>query len=424
MSKRFGRDAEQMLAEMSRLDTLIDSVEADFEEEVARVEKALAEARVGVESFEQQRAAAVTREEMGLAQIRRETEEELAERELRLQQALAAHEEKLAVLDTLIHEKTTGFEFIGQAWADYELAVAESQAEFLEFKEYPALVAAELVREKGAALAQMRRKAKLYEWIVNLYEFHFPWLTDLRELDEEQGFLTAEEAQDDGSQDAGPEDPAFRWLSKDEWQALPSAQRNQLALDRYVRSRKTNWQIGRDYERYVGYLREKEGCSVTYHGIIKGFEDLGRDLIAERGNEIEVIQCKCWSRAKVIHEKHVFQLFGTMVAHRIEQRDRTVRGTFVTSTRLSDRALAFARELDIAVEQELPLADYPRIKCNVARGSGERIYHLPFDRAYDATVIEPERGESYAATVAEAEAAGFRRAFRWRGTDELSAQPG
>ncbi len=62
----------------------------------------------------------------------------------------------------------------------------------------------------------------------------------------------------------------------------------------------------------------------------------------------------------------------------------------------------------------MPLEEYPRIKCNVGRDSGERIYHLPFDQQYDNTVIEPERDEMWAMTVADAEEAGFRRAWRWR----------
>lgn len=45
----------------------------------------------------------------------------------------------------------------------------------------------------------------------------------------------------------------------------------------------------------------------------------------------------------------------------------------------------------------------------------EKIYHLPFDQQYDKVVIEPERGEFYADSVATAEARGFRRAFRYRG---------
>jgi hypothetical protein len=150
--------------------------------------------------------------------------------------------------------------------------------------------------------------------------------------------------------------------------------------------------------------------------LTQGFEDLGRDVLAERDGTLEVIQCKRWAQHKVIHEKHVFQLFGTMVAARIENPGKKVVGTFTTTTRLSDRAREFAKVLNIKVEENFPLADYPRIKCNIARRSTERIYHLPFDQQYDSTRVEPDRGEFYAMTVEEAEAMGFRRAWRWRGS--------
>jgi hypothetical protein len=120
------------------------------------------------------------------------------------------------------------------------------------------------------------------------------------------------------------------------------------------------------------------------------------------------------AKRKTIHAKHVFQLFGTVVACRIENPGREVTGTFTTSTTLSERAHAFADQLGIRIEENVPLDDYPRIKCNVARASGERIYHLPFDQQYDTTLIEPDRGEAWATTCLEAEDLGFRRAWRWR----------
>ena len=80
------------------------------------------------------------------------------------------------------------------------------------------------------------------------------------------------------------------------------------------------------------------------------------------------------------------------------------------------RTRARIQQLGIRVEEQFPLTEYPRIKCNVARQTGERIYHLPFDQQYDTTVIEPERGERWAETCAEAEQDGFRRAWRWRTT--------
>jgi hypothetical protein len=33
--------------------------------------------------------------------------------------------------------------------------------------------------------------------------------------------------------------------------------------------------FGRDYERYVGYLHERDGFSVEYLGIACGYDDLG-----------------------------------------------------------------------------------------------------------------------------------------------------
>ena len=304
--------------------------------------------------------------------------------------------------------RVEAYPLIAQAWADWELAKAESEAKFLSRKKHPALKASELVKEKGREMAELRRRMKLAEYIATLYEFHFPWLIDFRDLDAELDYTKV-----DGEPDR--EDPVSKFLSKEEWSQLSECERNQRALERYLKGKLTPWQLGRDYERYVGYVREQNGCTVTYHGIIHGFEDLGRDVIATKNGAIEVIQCKRWAQHKEIHEKHVFQLFGTMVAAQIENPGTKVTGTFTTTTKLSDRAREFARALDIKVEESFPLADYPRIKCNIGRRTSERIYHLPFDQQYDSTLIEPNRGERYAMTCSDAEADGFRRAWRWRG---------
>jgi hypothetical protein len=263
-------------------------------------------------------------------------------------------------------------------------------------------------------LADATRRAKAAEWTVALYEYHLPWINELLEAPELESYT--EERDGDRATGGRLEDPAARFLSKEEYAALSDAERNQRALDRYLKSRKSPWQLGRDYERYVGYLREREGFAVTYHGIAKGLEDLGRDVLAERDGAIEVIQCKRWARSKTIHEKHVFQLFGTVTLARLENPGREVSGTFATTTKLSRKAREVAQHLGIKVEEGFALADYPRIKCNIGRRDEGRIYHLPFDQQYDTTVIEPERGERYAATVAEAEAEGFRRAWRWKGS--------
>lgn len=315
------------------------------------------------------------------------------------------------LLETMLENRFAGIELLADTWADYELARGQIEAQDLIRKSHPAYSSAEVVRAKSKELAAMRRRAKYVEQVLKLYEWHVPWLTELRDLEEEESY--AKLASVDGDQ---AEDPVAGWLTKEEWAALAPAERNQRALDRYWKAKKSKWQVGRDYERYVGYLYEHDGYDVSYYGIEQGLADLGRDVIAAKNGEIDVVQCKRGSAERTIHEKHIFQLFGTVTAFRIDNPEATVAGRFVTTTKLSDRASAFAERLEIRVDQEFAFDErYPCIKCNVSTNGGEKIYHLPFDQMYDATVVHRDRGEFYARTVKEAEDAGYRRAFRWHG---------
>lgn len=209
------------------------------------------------------------------------------------------------------------------------------------------------------------------------------------------------------------------YLSREEYLSLSQTQRNQLALDRYVNSHnKTKWQIGRDYEQYVGYQYRKKGYEVDDCGSYMGLEDLGRDIIAKKGDNILIIQCKYWSSVKQIHEKHITQLYGTMVSYCVEndvERER-VTGVLVTNIQLSDMAKKMASYLGIKYAENYEMGQFPRIKCNIGHDEygKTKIYHLPFDQQYDATKIK-NSGEFYAMTVEEAEAAGFRRTFKWFG---------
>jgi hypothetical protein len=338
-----------------------------------------------------------------------------AESQLREITAQAETETRRAreVVQAMIDDKLVAAELIAEAWADYETAIARARAQVLRAKATPAKSAADEIRAKGKELAALRREAKYTQWVCKLYEWHFPWLSELRDDEEARAYLGQLVAPAEEDPQA---DPVSYWLTPEEFAKLGESGRNQRALNRYLASRKSPWELGRDYERYIGYLREMDGWAVTYQGIFEGLDDLGRDLLARKKEVIEVIQCKRWAQHKTIHEKHVFQLFGTVVAARIEHPQAEVRGTFTTTTSLSDRARRFADELEITVEEQVPLADYPRIKCNIGGRTGERIYHLPFDQQYDTTMITRATGEGGAETGAEAEAASFRRAWRWRGT--------
>lgn len=214
-------------------------------------------------------------------------------------------------------------------------------------------------------------------------------------------------------------DSVHDYLSRDEYLSLSVTQRNQLALDRYINSHnKTKWQIGRDYELYIGYQYRRKGYEVDNYGSYMGLEDLGRDIIAKKGESILIIQCKYWSSAKQIHEKHIMQLYGTIVSYCIENAvDQShVTGVLITNTQLSETAKKTAEYLGVEFIENYAMGLYPCIKCNIGHNElGEtKIYHLPFDQQYDATKIK-KYGEFYAMTVREAEAAGFRRTFKWFG---------
>lgn len=312
---------------------------------------------------------------------------------------------ELEDFQNLLKDKNFRFSKMAQEFSDISTKYFDDTAYYLSHKTRPAYSAADTVRllkretkEHVRDLTELRLKLAYIEKM-------FPNINDIFDsgFDEESEFeLETEENTD----------RVRLFLSPEEYSRLSTAEKNQLALDRYVEQRKSKWQIGRDYEMYVGHKLENKGYKVQYTGIIENLEDMGRDLIATNSKQILIIQCKNWSQEKTIHEKHIFQLYGTVVLYKLDNPYFEVKGVFVTTTKLSDKARAVAAELGIKVIEQLPLGEFPRIKCNVNRTTGERIYHLPFDQQYDRTIISKKDGELYAFTVREAEDLGFRRAWK------------
>ena len=205
-----------------------------------------------------------------------------------------------------------------------------------------------------------------------------------------------------------------------------NAENFQTALDNFRKRNFCRLEIGRLYERYIGYLYEEDGWRVAFTGVLGGYEDLGRDLVCIRGNEHQIIQAKCWSQKKQIHEKHVYQLFATVTHYRFQLREalvlkhgrkkakeimKTIKisGHLFSTTGLSEVATKVAKHCSITF-RHVPLSkDYPMVKCNITRHTGEKLYHLPFDKQYDSIIIGNVDGERYVNSVAEAEEIGFRR---------------
>ena len=314
------------------------------------------------------------------------------------------------------------FPYLGKIMAELKSKKAETLANWLSTKKYGVnKTAEEIKKDLKQDLSVMTQRAIEAEAKLAYYEHALP-VAEMLEDGPDVTIKTTDEEQS----------PENKYLTQEEYAQLTEQQRRQRALDNYKHRHKTRREIGRDYERYVGYHYEKLGYRVEYKGILAGLEDLGRDLICTKGRETLIIQCKYWSKDKTIHEKHINQLFGTYMEYMLKAqkqgaqtsvfdafelaRDMDCKAAFWTHTTLSDTAKSFAKALKIEIHENEDMGDYPMIKCNVSRRTEEKIYHLPFDLNYDEVVIEPNKKEFYAMTIAEAEGQGFRRAFKWHGT--------
>lgn len=323
----------------------------------------------------------------------------------------------------LLKLKVKDIPVLAKYFTDREESYYDNIEDYLLNKPRPALTSAEIVRELKHEKKIIISKLKTAEYLTLYYESLVPWLKELEEepLDInsiDKNYFNYYESK---------KDAVTYWLTPTEYANLSETERNQLALERYNKRQKSNAEIGRDFERYIGYLYEQENFQVEYRGIIDGFEDRGRDLICRNNKQTLVIQCKYWSKNKTIHENHINQLFGTTVKYYMEVnpdttfldfynalKNKMIVPVFITSTTLSETAKAFADTLGILVKENEKIGDYPMIKCNINSGTKEKIYHLPFDQQYDKVKIG-SKDEFYSMTVEEAEKAGFRRAKKWLG---------
>jgi len=292
--------------------------------------------------------------------------------------------------------------------ADANIALEEKIELGISYKKPPPLKAAE-----------WKMKFKILEYRLQSIIDYFPFVADFEDAIYTEYFDLSNDFDEDPIY---KKDQVLRFISSAEYDKLSPADRNQLALERYLNGKLSPQRIGMLYELYIGHLYEKKGWTVDYHGIDKGLEDLGRDLIctSSNGKEIFIVQAKCWAAHKPIRERHIFQLYGTSQLFRKNLNkkfvDSKISMQLVTSSNVSDTAKEAAEKLGVLIWPKLKLdKKFPLIKCNINAQTKEKIYHLPFDQQYDRTVINPKIGEFFALTCTEAEKAGFRRAFRFSG---------
>lgn len=311
----------------------------------------------------------------------------------------------------LTHSNLKIIPYMAEIIADWETYKLERYAQQLDWGSSVArekkVKSIRDIRAEAETIVQRNKEAQYQlSYLLEL----FPSLEEIIETDYKDKKTTNEE-------DYLYYDRVRDYITSEEWNSMSSTDRNQLALDRYINShKKTKWQIGRDYELFIGYVYSQKGYSVDYFGSYMGIEDLGRDIIAKKNGKIYIVQCKYWSSVKMIHEKHISQLYGTTITYCIENNEtpNNVEGVLVTNITLSETAKKFANYLNIKYVENIEVGEYPRIKCNIGQneyGETVKIYHLPMDQQYDRVKIS-KNGEFYALTVKEAEEKGFRRALK------------
>ena len=312
-------------------------------------------------------------------------------------------------LKILLSNKQEVFPYLAGLISDYMTLEYDWSAYYLSNKTRPALKEAKRIQELKTETKNLLAQYKVYEYQLNYLLKRFPALSD--ELEDEE--FSSKEI------DYTKYDPIRNWITDDEWTQLSESKKNQLALDRYNKNKK-NWQIGRDYELYVGQQYENLGYQVEYHGMEKRYEDHGCDLIAKKENDIILIQCKYRGKKKdgeekEVHENSLTQLLGTTIRYSIENHlpKGYVKPYLITNKTLDSDAKKCAAYLEMSYIEKMEMREFPQIKCNISK-TGEKIYHLPMDQQYDKVKIN-QPGECYAYTVDEAEQKGFRRAFRYNG---------
>lgn len=313
-----------------------------------------------------------------------------------------------------ILQTNTPFIYSASLYADMKTYIYSESEEHLRYKKHPAITAAEEVKTLRCKTHDYIAK---YKEMIYKYEFLLKTFPELQRYVDDEEALQSLDKSKSYTELTENADRVRDYLSDEEYKKLSVDERNQLALDRYKKLPKSNWKIGIEYEMYVDFLlRTRHHFSTIPFGSLKGYNDLGRDIIATKigasGNiSTYIIQCKYWSTKKEIHENVICQIFGATMEYQLKSNlfNEKVIPVIVTNTALSDMAQKFANKLGVLV-WKFQKAEYPAIKCNI-NTNGDKIYHLPFDQQYYRTEIK-KAGEFYAWTVKEATSKGFRRAMR------------
>ena len=261
---------------------------------------------------------------------------------------------------------------------------------------------AEYISVDAEKLAELFKYQYKFEYLLSIYP-------ELRKFKDEDAYIRYKEEENNRCR-------IKNWLSDVEYYNLSEVEREQLAIDRYMKQETyqwSDWEKGRNYEIYCAYILYHEGYDIIQEGLNKRLDDKGIDIIAihRETGKILIVQCKNWNSE--VRENVVCQLYGSYAQWLVDNdrrlEDVNIEPWLYITGRISKVAIDCADKLKVGI-RHLLMGDFPPIKCNVNHNTKQKIYHLPFDRHYDLVKIN-EKGKGYKFSIAEAIDEGFRRAY-------------
>ncbi|ULJ66652.1 restriction endonuclease [Wielerella bovis] len=185
--------------------------------------------------------------------------------------------------------------------------------------------------------------------------------------------------------------------------------------------RLSNREIGSRYERYLGYLYERAGWKVDYHGERMGVHDGGIDLICCTldSEYCHAVQAKHWT-SRQIDTQDIRKFLDNFEAKRHQIPHHYPEAVFITNSHFTPEAKAIAEQHGVEILENIAMPqDYPLVKC---------VHHKNDTKTYFTPPIVPtgkkgnmssyiryspdfSQGDCYVYTCAEAE----RRGFEWNG---------
>lgn len=332
----------------------------------------------------------------------------LKEKERSLEMKKINLKQKEEVIESLINHKFN--ETMKKIFDEFCEKEFNNNIRYFEEKPNPSKKTAEFLREIKDNYKFLQTKSKRLELILSEY-----METDDDAQIKEEVFDTEERAY------------KYSGISREEWEKLSYVEKLDLTIERYKKKYKSKLDIGLEFERYCGYLYEKEGYTVEYNGILKGKIDGGIDLIAYKENEKIYIQCKYWSRTKNIRENTITQLFGSSLKRAIDDgesyesfikkiKSKKIRMVLLTKTELSEEAKIFCDKLNILYKENIEIDEnYPIVKGVIGK---EKIFYIPTDLQYNTIKYNSTKKEyTRFYSCEEAVKNGYRHCYRWKGSN-------